>query len=149
MRRFRNTMNNKGVSLIFVILVLMVMSILSVAIFTLFTSNMVQAKQQQDSIRAHYIAISGVEVTIGALMQSNRSLLTNYFDKAISEYPVDPLTDSIELDNGHADIVVSGFVENDERWVMITSTGVLEGSAVSKVIIMKFRVEYPEVQQWE
>lgn len=147
MRRFRNTMNNKGVSLIFVILVLMVMSILSVAIFTLFTSNMAQAKRQQDSISAHYVAMSGVEVAFGALLQNNRSLLISYFDRA-DDLEV-TLSDSVDLDNGHADIVVRSYVEENERWVQITSTGVLDESTVEQVIKMKFKLDYPQIQQWE
>ena len=67
-----NILNNKkGISLVFVVLVLLVLSILSMAIFTLFTSNMRQAQRQENVIRAHYLAISGVDVTFAALMQGN------------------------------------------------------------------------------
>jgi hypothetical protein len=148
MRRSKSTINNSGVSLIFVILVLIVMSILSMAIFSLFTSNMAQAKYQQSSLRVHYIAISGVEVAFGALLQDNRSLLTNYFDKA-TNITITPLTDSVTLDNGYASIVVSSYIDGTDRWVKITSTGHLTGSSATRVISMSFRVAYPEVQKWE
>jgi type II secretory pathway pseudopilin PulG len=149
MRRFKAIMNKSGVSLMFVILVLVVMSILSMAIFSLFTSNMSQAKYQQNSLRVHYIAISGVEAAFGALLQDNRSLLTNYFDKA-TNVSITPLTDSVTLNNGYASIVVSSYIDsNNERWVLITSTGHLTNSTATRIIKMNFRVSYPEVQKWE
>jgi type II secretory pathway pseudopilin PulG len=141
-------MNKKGVSLIFVILVLVVMSILSIAIFTLFTSNIAQAKYQQDSVKAHYVAISGVDVSFAALLQENKSLLLNYFNKAI-DVTVTPISDTITLTNGHADIIISSYIDNSERWVLITSTGVVNNSTATRTIKMNFRVQYPEVQIWE
>ncbi len=149
MRRSRNIMNKRGVSLIFVVLVLIVLSILSVAIFTLFTSNMAQARSQQESIRVHYVAIAGVDVTMGALLQDNKSLLTNYFNKAVN-ITVTPLSDRIDLDNGYVDVVVSSYILANERWVLITSTGHLaEKPTTVRVIKMNFRVEYPQIQNWE
>lgn len=149
MRRSKKIMNQRGVSLIFVVLVLIVLSILSVAIFTLFTSNMSQARTQQESIRVHYVAIAGVDVAVGALMQDNKSLLLNYFDKAIN-ITVNPLSDRIDLDNGYADIVVSSYVLENERWVLITSTGHLSDKPTTlRVVKMNFRIEYPQIQNWE
>jgi len=149
MGKSKKIMNQRGVSLIFVVLVLIVLSILSVAIFTLFTSNMAQARSQQESIRVHYVAIAGVDVTMGALMQDNRSLLTNYFNKAITVSVAD-LSDRIDLDNGYADIVVSSYILDSERWVLITSTGHLsEKPNTIRVIKMNFRIEYPQIQNWE
>jgi hypothetical protein len=147
MRRVKDNMNNRGISLIFVVLVLVVMSILSIAIFSLFASNLAQSKYQQDSIRVHYVAISGVDVSFAALLQDNRSLLTSYFDKALN-VTITPLSDTISLDTGHADIVISSYITNNERWVLITSTGYLNNSAVTRVIKMNFRLQYPEVQVW-
>lgn len=141
-------MNKRGVSLIFVILILVVMSILSIAIFTLFTSNISQAKYQQDSIKAHYVAISGVDVSFAALLQDNHSLLDSYFNKAI-DVTVYPISDTINLTNGHANIVISSYIESSERWVLITSTGHVDNSAAIRTIKMNFRLQYPEVQVWE
>lgn len=137
--------NKKGVSLVFVVLVLMVMSILSVAIFALFTSNIAQAKQQDDSVKAHFVAISGVEVAYGALLQNNRSLLRDYFDKDIGVV-ITPLTDTVDLNHGTASIVVSRYVKDGSRWILITSTGSLNNSPVQKVVKMHFRLEHPEIQ---
>lgn len=146
-----NILNNKkGISLVFVVLVLLVLSILSMAIFTLFTSNMRQAQRQEDAIRAHYLAISGVEVTFAALMQGTTSqrLVNTYFNEPIN-ISVDPLSDSIEMDAGTVDIIVSTYVEEGNRWVLITSVGTLDTSDnMSQTVEMRFRVEYPEIQIW-
>jgi len=147
----RNRINNeKGISLVFVVLVMLVLSILSVALFTLFASNIKQAQRQENSIRAHYLAISGVDVTFAALNQGTTSerLLNVYFNKPIN-VTVNPLTDSIEMDSGTVDVTVSSFIEDDNRWVLISAVGVLnDGSNLTQTIEMKFRVEYPEIQIW-
>ena len=142
--------SKRGVSLVYVMLVLIVMSILSVAIFTLFASNLRQAKFQEESIRAHFVAISGVEVAFAALTQDNQSLLKTYFDKPIST-PVSPLSDIVEVEGGEANIIVSSFINTEQaaRYIRITSTGHLEGTTTTKQVSMYFRIEYPEIQSWD
>ena len=147
---FSRLNNKKGISLVFVVMVMLVLSVLSVAVFTLFTSNMRQAQRQEDMIRAHYVAISGVDVAFAAVMQGTAStrLLNTYFNKPISN-TVNPLTDTVTLDGGTATITISSYIESGNRWVLITSVGTLtDGSAASKTVQMRFRVEYPEIQQW-
>lgn len=146
----RNVRNKKGISLIFVVLIMLVVSILSVAIFTLFASNINLARMQQDSIKAHYIAIAGVDVTFAGLTKgtSTNRLLTTYFDKPINQYPLGPITTSINLDNGVANVTVTGILEDDLRWVIISSFATLNGSNVTSRIEMRVRVEYPEIQEW-
>lgn len=140
--------NKKGMALLFVLLIMVVMSTLAVAVFTFYTVNINSEKLQENAMRAHYAAVSGVEVTFGALLMDNRSLLNNYFDKDLGQ-SVTPLTDTLELENTTADIVVSSYVEDGERWVKITSTGRVTGLSVTKVIEMSFRIEYPEIQRWQ
>lgn len=145
----RKIINNRsGVGLIYAVLVLLVVSILSVAVFTLFSSNMNQAQMQEDAMRSHFIAVSGVEVAFGALLQDNQSLLNNYFDKSIST-PVNPLSDTITFDAGVAQIVISSFIEDDMRIVNIQSIGQATNSSVSREVNMWFRIEYPEIQNWD
>ena len=142
--------NKKGISLVFVILVMMVLSILSVAIFTLFASNMRQAQNQENGIRAHYLAVSGVDITFAALLQgdTNVKLVNTYFNKPINVV-VNPISDFIELDAGRVDITVSSYIEEGNRWILITSVGTLNTSDnLSQTVKMKFRVEYPEIQIW-
>lgn len=140
--------NKKGVTLIYVLLVLVVMSLLSTAIFTLFVSNVRQIEIQEDSVKAHFIAVSGVEVAFAALMQDNKSLLNDHFNVALNA-TVTPLTDVVTLDNGEADITISSYVDDGLRFVRITSLGRLTGSTTTRELNMTFRVEFPEVQTWE
>lgn len=145
----RKIINNRsGVGLIYAVLVLLVVSILSVAVFTLFSSNMNQAQMQEDAMRSHFIAVSGVVVTLGALLQDNQSLLNSYFDKSILT-TVNPLSDTIEFDGGEAQIVISSFIEDDMRIVNIQSIGQATNSSVSREVNMWFRIEYPEIQNWD
>lgn len=145
MKRYRQVMDTKGVALLLVLLVMVVLSILAVAVLTMFTTNMATKKMQEDSIRAHYIAMSGVEVTFGALLQDNESLLNTYFKPNPN---ATPLTQEIVFDGGSADIVVSTFEANSERWILITSTATIDGSTIDNVVTMEFRLEYPQIQQW-
>lgn len=145
----QNVINSKkGIGLVYVMLVLIVMSILSVAIFTLFVSNLDQVNTQEDSIRAHFVAMSGVEIAFGALIQDNQSLLTYHFDKHVGT-TVSPISDSIEVEGGQADITISSYVQDGLRYVRITSIGRLDDSTHSKTLSMHFRIEYPEIQIWE
>ena len=142
--------NKKGISLVFVVLVLVVLSILSMAIFTLFASNIRQAQRQESSIRAHYLAVSGVDVAFAALLQGNTSerLVNTYFNEPIN-IVVNPISDSFELDSGTVDVTISTYVEEGNRWVLITSVGTLDTTdAISQTVEMRFRVEYPEIQIW-
>lgn len=140
--------DKRGFTLLFAMAVLLIMSILSVAIFTLFASNIATEKMQADAIRAHYVAQSGVDVAFGALLQDNKSLLTNYFDKGVT-VSVTPLTSQIVLDSGTADIVVSSYIDGTERWVLITSTGNLSSSTVTQVSKLSFNIRYPQIKKWE
>jgi type II secretory pathway pseudopilin PulG len=148
MKRYRKVLDNRGVTLVFVLAVLLIMSTLSVAIFALFSSNMNEEQMQTDAIRAHYVAQTGVDVAFGALLQNNHSLLTAYFDKAITVV-VTSLTDTVTLDNGSASIVVSSYIEGTERFILITSTGSISNSSVTQVSKMSFNVKYPQIQKWE
>ena len=142
--------NQKGVSLIYIVLIMIVVSILSLAIFTLFVSNMNQAKMQQDSIKAHYIAVAGVDVTFAGLTKgtSANRLLTTYFDKPINQYPLGPLTTVVNLENGTANVTVKGILEEEKRWVVISSVATITGSDVTQKVEMRVRVEYHEIQEW-
>lgn len=144
----RSPLDKRGFTLLFAMAVLLIMSILSVAIFALFTSNIANEKMQADAIRAHYVAQSGADVALGALLQDNRSLLTNYFDKA-ANVSITPLTSSITLDTGTADIVVSSYIDGTERWILITSTGSLSSSTVTQVSKLSFNIKYPQIKKWE
>ncbi len=148
MTRHHVATDKRGFTLLFAMAVLLIMSILSVAIFTLFASNIATEKMQTDAIRAHYVAQSGVDVAFGALLQDNKSLLTNYFDKAVT-INVTPLTSQIVLDSGTADIVVSSYIDGTERWVLITSTGSLNASTVTQVSKLSFNIRYPQIKKWE
>jgi len=148
MNRYRKILDKRGVTLIFVLAVLLIMTTLSVAIFALYTSNMTEERMQTDAIRAHYVAQTGVDVAFGALLQSNRSLLTSYFDKAITVI-VTPLSSTITLDNGTASIVVSSYIDGTERFVLITSTGSISNSSLTQVSKMSFNIKYPQIQKWE
>lgn len=144
--------NKNGVSLIYVVLVLIVMSLLSVAVFTLFSSNFAQSKYQEQSVKAHFIAISGVELALGGLLYSDEdtsSLLVSYFRPTDNAFIAEPLTDRIELANGYVDITISSYMESEEKQIRVEAIGYLNGTSMSKTLVMTFNAKYPQIQKWE
>ena len=67
--------NRKGVSLIWVIIALVFVSIMTMSISTIAQSNILQAKRQDNTLQAYYIARSGAELAYEALITSSPSLL--------------------------------------------------------------------------
>ena len=151
MKQIRDILNKKGVSLIFVILVLLVMSILSVAVFTLFSSNLVTAKHQQDSVKAHFLAISGVEMSFAAVIDTadGDSLLVSYFKANDVTSTMNPLTHTLELEEGNVDIEVSSYIDEGERYILIKAIGYPDASTTSTELTMHFNALHPEIQRWD
>lgn len=62
--------NRKGSALAFIIIIFFVLSIMASTISILFLSNLTQAKKQENNLKAHYLAMSGIDVTIATLMST-------------------------------------------------------------------------------
>ncbi len=151
-KRFtKQILNKNGVTLIFVILVLLVMTILGVAVFTLFSSNLATAKSQQDSVKAHFLAISGVEIAFAAVLDNTDGdpLIVSYFKRDDITSTMIPLTDTIELDEGEVEIEISSYIENEERYIKISAKGIPNNTTVTRLLNMHFNARFPEIQRWD
>ena len=65
--------NRNGYTLLLVLLVMTVLSILSLSIFNLFQANTRQIVIQENNLRAHYLARSGIDIAYAAMMTSTSS----------------------------------------------------------------------------
>lgn len=127
--------NRKGVSLIWVIIALVFVSIMTISISTIAQSNILQAKRQDDTLQAYYIARSGAELAYEALITSSPSLLLPFTSPSNSENN-HKITDSIVIGEGTADIVVTSYNIDTVKRIKIESIGELNN--VTKRIILEF-----------
>lgn len=119
--KFNNSRN--GSALVFIIIVLLIVAIFSSSILFMFNSNLRQAKHQQDSMEAYYLAYSGVEMAFSAITANSNALIEDLIDGTESSLN----ENDIDYGEGYIDIeVVKSTDANFEDWIKITSTGTLK-----------------------
>ena len=149
---YKKKLDKNGVTLVYVVLVMLVMSLLGVAVFTLFSANLSTAKAQRDSIKAHFLAVSGVEMGFAAVLDTESTgtrLLDTYFKANDITSVMGALEDEIELDEGVVIIKISSYIDDEERFIKIESTGVPNDLGNSKTLTMHFSAKFPELQRWD
>jgi len=130
----RKNIKNTGSALIMVIIAFMVITILVASLFIMAGSNTRQVASQDQGIQSYYIARSGAETTYQALITSS-TLLLQYETGDTNK------TDSIEFEEGKAEISVVGYNEGSTRRIRIISSGQVNGSNVSRNAILEFNYE--------
>lgn len=60
----------KGSVLTYVLIILIILSIITTSIAFLFSSNFMMAKRQEENMRAYYLALSGIDITISTLLST-------------------------------------------------------------------------------
>ena len=152
--------NQSGAALIFVLLALVIVSIIGAGIASLVHENLMQAKAQEDEMKAYYLSISGSDLCFAALLQENYdaygvkyTLLSKEFTTEAHSNPAstpqltDTLGEADGLEGGSVQITVSAFDKSDgERWVQIVSTATLDSSSVTKKTTLQFQASNPLVQ---
>ncbi|MPM56596.1 hypothetical protein SDC9_103405 [bioreactor metagenome] len=148
--------NERGAALIFVILALVIVSILAMAIASLVRSNLSQTVSQEDTLKAYYLATSGQELAYAALLKKDAygdSLLsTEFTETAHPDWHDAPiLTDILNhtddgIDGGTVNVKVEAVDKGGERWVKITSTGIVDGSAATKTVTLEFMADNTIIQ---
>lgn len=145
-----------GSAYISVLIAFVVIIIFIAAIASLFNSNLLQTTSQERGIQAYYLARSGVDLGVAALLKtgpggSNDTLLYKEFSTA--EKPdlssTTTLTQSITFGNGKADIIIHAISINSQRWVEVQSVGTLTATGTKKTLILQFSVDNPEQQKWK
>lgn len=146
--------DKKGITLIYVVLVMLVMSILGVSVFTLFSSNLATAKNQQDSVKAHFLAMAGIEVGLAAVLDKpagEESQLLNTYVKSCEDPVEEHLNDTIDLPEGSVSIVICSYIDEkeDQKYVRISSTGTPNNVNTARTINLHVNAKYPELQKWD
>lgn len=137
----------RGAALMYVLLMLLVLTIFTGSALTIFSSNLKQAKYQQDSVEAYYIAYSGVEMAFAALMADSKAKTNDLVASTDPNFKFSE--DDIALGNGTVNIVASkssdaGF----EGWIKITASAVLTRNNQTYVRSMYFNPADPNETVW-
>ena len=128
--------NRKGISLIWVIIALVFVSIMTMSISTIAQSNILQAKRQDNTLQAYYIARSGAELAYEALITSSPSLLIPFTSSSNSGNSHILTHKDLEIGSGKVDIEVTSTGLDADRRIQIESIGKLKG--ITKTIILEF-----------
>lgn len=150
----------KGSALIYVIFVFTFVTLSSVVLYHYFRNNIQQASRQQKTLQAHFIALSGSELAINALLQE-QILPDGKKTKLLDEFKKDPnkgsLTQALTINDGTVDITV-GFMQTpadalDQTsvWVQVVSVGKLRfynGDIISSTSMIDINATDPRVIRW-
>lgn len=141
-------LNNKrqGSAYVFVFIVFLIISILGSSILFIFNTNLKQAKRQQDSLEAYYLAYSGAEMAYAALLSKKPNGVLKLKDLD----SIEELVQNINYGNGTINILAKKSEhENFENWIEIKSTGVLIRNNLSYTRTLYFDPDNPIDMIWE
>lgn len=147
MKQNRNNRKLKargGYALAMVLVVMVVLSMVAVSILTLSRQNIQQASAQEENMRAHYLARSGIDITYEALMTNNEAKIEAFI--ADTTTPL-PLKDKIVFEDiGEVEIEVN----KDTEWVHIKATGKTTGKTYTNqaTITMSIKKDNTKITKW-
>lgn len=130
--------DNKGYALPIAVIALAFLGILLLSIATIAANNTRQAVAQEDNLKAHYLARSGIEIAYGALMTDEGDLFYDLDDGQSLA------SETIALQGGE----VTVNVERDGDWVTISAVGELENGEGRSEIHLDIDVNNPETTRW-
>ena len=125
-----------GAALVMVMVVFLFVSILLSSVFILGSSNTREVVNQEQGIKSYYIARSGAETTYQALLTTTPSLLEQFKTNSTAK-----LEDTLNFDEGIAEVKVILFTENSTKRIRITSLGKASTSKVERRSILEFDLE--------
>ena len=140
-----------GAALIFAIIIFMVLVIITSSVVLVFSSNQRQALHQEESVRAYFVALSGVEIVKSALLMvdegDGRTLIENIVVDGIV------LPRQVLNIDGHTVYVDISHNEVDEE-LIIESSVTLSDSGVSSSLSLFMDVSadpitFPLLERWE
>ena len=142
--KFKLNNKRRGSALAFVIVMMMVIGLLSFSMASVFNSNLKQAKYQQDSQEAYYLAYSGALIAYEALLANGYTKL--YVLTGGGTLPAQDMT----FDNG--DAIVTAVVSSDtnfEGLIKIVSTANLTRNNFKYTRTMYFDPDNPLDILWK
>ena len=140
MRIMNKLKDTSGAALVFVVGVMVVVFIMISIVASISQANIKQAGAQENSIKAFYIARSGVELAYETLLTSTPSLLNEFVaapnnSKVLEQH-------NIDFQDGTADVRITSSGTDDTQKILITSTGTLKDTGMSRTVTLEFYINY-------
>lgn len=134
-------LNNRrsGSAMVFVVMLFLITIIIFVGVNFIFSSNLRMAVKQEEGLRAHYLALSGIDITKSTLISTlyvgggaEKTMFNEIREKKIAS-----LVDSIDIDGEVVDIEVT--YDETEDIITISSTANLKsGNTKSLALELEF-----------
>lgn len=119
---FDRKINQKGSAMVFVIIIFLVISILAASMAAIFSANLKQTKNQQDSLEAYYLSYSGALIAYEALLANNSAKLNQIRNNG-STLSTGPKS----MGRGSVSVIARMSTDpNFDGWIKITSTAILD-----------------------
>jgi hypothetical protein len=147
--------------MISVIGMFLVIIIVSVSVASVFSQNLHQANLQANQIRAHYLAVAGIDLAVSALLfdpadPDQEPLIESLkWDKdAYPDIADDLVTrpeffDIVEIEDDEVAVTITPINSGSKREIVVHALGTLHGSGVTKSLTLIFDAENPLVLRWE
>ena len=121
-------LNNRrsGSAIVFVVILFLITMIIFAGVNFIFSSNLKMSVAQEENLRAHYLTLSGIDITKSTLLSTlyvDAGVEKTMFNK-IREAKIASLTDSITIDGEVVDIDVT--YDEAEDIITINSTANLK-----------------------
>lgn len=133
MRKAKNVQkyinNRSGVAMVYAIIVLVLVAIFATTVSAIFGNNLKQAKVQEHSVEAYYLAYSGVQMAFTALIADDNTLFDQIKDGTVASLS----ENDVPFESGTIDITVTKSTEtNYPGWIKITATGTVTENNISR-----------------
>lgn len=135
---------NDGFALPTVLIAFVFLGILALSITLIATNNTRQVIRQEDNLKAHYLARSGIEIGYGALMmlEGTEILFETFLDGGRNE--TETLEDTVSLQGG--DVTVS--ISRNGDYITIHAVGELDNDGGSSQIYLDIDIDDPTLISW-
>jgi hypothetical protein len=129
-----------GAALVWVLILFMMMMILVPSALLISRQDTLETVNQDNRIRAYYIALSGVDLGYAALMAdiSGSKYIEQFISDPTKRYDNQEVT---VTDVGKALVSIDSVEIAGHRWIRITSVGHLDDSSMTATSIMRIRTD--------
>lgn len=143
-RKKRKLKARGGYALAMVLVVMVILSMVALSILALSRNNIQQASAQEENMRAHYLARSGIDITYEALMTNNEEKIEVFIADTTT---ILPLKDKMVFEDiGEVDIELN----KDAEWVHIKAIGKTTGKTYNNqaTITMSIKKDNTKITKW-
>lgn len=134
--------SEEGSTLVFILITLLVVSVLAASVLFVFNNNLKQTKYIQDQQEAYYLAYSGIEMGLSALLADNGENI----DKLIRETNPEPDLTETDIDFGNGTITLVAIKSDNSNfsgWIKLTSTASLNRNGQTATRTLYFDPDNP------